>query len=71
MGANWKSSYEVDDFEALVKLLWKEVEPLYSELHAYTRRKLQQHYADKPFPETGHIPAHILGKPIYICGLFR
>ena len=35
--------------------------PLYKPLHAYVRQKLQLLYADNEFPETGHIPAHILG----------
>ena len=34
---------------------------LYKPLHAYVRKKLQLLYPNNEFPETGHIPAHILG----------
>ncbi len=61
MGKYWRDNYEMDNFEAEVARLWYQVKPLYQQLHAYVRRKLQHQYADKTFPKTGHIPAHILG----------
>ena len=57
----WQSKYEVDDLNEIVMTLWEQVKPLYQQLHAYTRRKLIMHYGEERFPETGHIPAHILG----------
>ena len=38
--------YEVDDFEEKVLEMYKELEPLYQQLHAYVRRKLYQKYGE-------------------------
>ena len=38
--------YEVDNFEEKVLQLYKELEPLYKELHAYIRRKLYEKYGE-------------------------
>ena len=63
-GAYWRSWYEDPDFEADVARLWGEVRPLYEQVHAYVLRKLKERYPDREeeFPETGHIPAHLLGR---------
>jgi hypothetical protein len=42
-------------------MLLEELKPLYQELHTYVRRQLRQLYGEEKFPQTGHIPAHILG----------
>ena len=60
-GAYWRSWYEMEGFEAECDRLWNTVKPLYQNLHAYVKRKLKAKYAGKPFPSSGHIPAHILG----------
>ena len=61
-GEYWRSSYETPTFEEDVKKLFDQVLPLYRQLHAYVRRKLKGVYGADKFPETGHIPAHLLGK---------
>merc|ERR1719464_2104926 len=38
-GDDWRSQYEVDDFEGKVLEMYKELEPLYKQLHAYIRRR--------------------------------
>jgi peptidyl-dipeptidase A len=62
-GALWRSNYDMtpEQFSAEMERLWKQVEPLYLELHAYARRGLIKKYgaaADRP---DGMIPAHLLG----------
>ena len=57
----WRKRFEVDDLESIVDNLWKEVEPLYTELHKYVRYKLLDLYGDKMDKSDDMIPAHILG----------
>lgn len=63
VGAMWRSQYDMpaDDFAALTDRLWKEVKPLYDELHCYTRTKLNEKYGDAVQPMTGAIRADLLG----------
>jgi len=60
-GEYWRSWYEDSAFREDCERLWNEVSPLYQQLHAYIRRKLQQRYPTGTFPTEGHIPAHLLG----------
>ena len=42
--------------------LWAQVEPLYEELHCYTREKLKTKYGeDKGQVDGGLLPAHLMG----------
>ncbi|HEX5217449.1 MAG TPA: M2 family metallopeptidase [Vicinamibacterales bacterium] len=61
-GAMWRSKYDMpaDDFTREVDRLWNQVRPLYVSLHAYVRMKLHEKYG-AAVPETGPIPAHLLG----------
>jgi len=61
-GAMWRSKYDMpaDDFTKEVDRLWDQVRPLYVSLHAYVRMKLHEKYG-AAVPETGPIPAHLLG----------
>lgn len=59
-GDYWRSSYETPTFQEDLEALWKEVLPLYEQLHAYVRRRLSQTYP-KRFEPTSTIPAHLLG----------
>ena len=61
-GAMWRSKYDMppDEFSKELDRLWEQVRPLYLQLHAYVRMKLRQKYGDV-VPETGPIPAHLLG----------
>ena len=61
-GEYWKSFYESATFEEDLESLLHQLSPLYQQLHAFVRAKLQEVYGRERFPETGHIPAHLLGK---------
>ncbi len=63
MGEQWRSGYDMSaaDFEKETDRLWSQVEPLYKELHCYTRRKLNGKYGDKVVAKSGPIPAHLTG----------
>uniref|UniRef100_A0A3Q2EBE3 Angiotensin-converting enzyme n=1 Tax=Cyprinodon variegatus TaxID=28743 RepID=A0A3Q2EBE3_CYPVA len=60
-GAYWRSLYETPTFEEDLEALWKELEPLYLNLHAYVRRALYKKYGEKYINLEGPIPAHLLG----------
>lgn len=62
-GALWRSYYDMtpDQFSADVERLWKQVEPLYLELHTYVRRKLIEKYGAVANRPDGMIPADLLG----------
>ena len=60
-GAGWRASYGMRDFEGEIEHLWRTLKPLYQNIHFYVKRKLKKLYADRDFPQTGHIPAHLLG----------
>jgi len=49
-----------DLLEQLQRVWEQEVSPLYWQLHTYARYRLRQRYGSL-VPETGHIPAHLLG----------
>lgn len=51
--------YEMDDFESEMLAIYREMEPLYTELHAYIRRRLHQVYGDH-IDLQGPLPAHLL-----------
>lgn len=59
----WLSNYDMppEEMEAEVQRLWGQVEPLYKELHCYTRTKLNQRYGEAVQPATGPIRADLLG----------
>lgn len=61
-GAYWRSWYEIDTFEQDIEKLYKTIEPLYLNLHAFVRRKLYNFYGSKYINLKGPIPAHLLGK---------
>ncbi len=63
VGAMWRSGYDMspEEFAGLTEKLWREVEPLYRALHAYTRAKLNEKYGDAVQPKTGPIRADLLG----------
>lgn len=58
-GAFLRGLYEVKNLRELRKTLWKDVQPLYKELHAYVRNQLSYHY---PHSKGNFaIPANLLG----------
>jgi peptidyl-dipeptidase A len=62
-GALWRSQYDrpPEEFSADIERLWKQVEPLYLELHTYVRHKLIEKYGDAARRPDGMIPGHLLG----------
>ena len=48
-------------FRAELDRLWEQVRPLYESLHCYVRGELSEHYGADVVPESGPIPAHVLG----------
>uniref|UniRef100_A0A8C6WKM3 Angiotensin-converting enzyme n=1 Tax=Neogobius melanostomus TaxID=47308 RepID=A0A8C6WKM3_9GOBI len=60
-GAFWRSLYETPTFEQDLEALWKELEPLYHNVHAYVRRALYKEYGAEHINLKGPIPAHLLG----------
>ena len=62
-GVLWRAGYDMtpDEFSADLERLWKQVEPLYKELHAYVRRKLIAKYGAAAERKDGMIPAQLLG----------
>jgi peptidyl-dipeptidase A len=63
VGAMWRSQYDMpaDEFGALTDRLWKQVKPLYDELHCYTRDKLNRKYGAEVQAVSGPIRADLLG----------
>ncbi|MDJ0792906.1 MAG: M2 family metallopeptidase [Woeseiaceae bacterium] len=63
LGEMWKSNYDMSpaEFEAESAKLWKQVKPLYDELHCHVRAKLGDVYGEDKVPQDGPIPAHLLG----------
>ncbi|XP_072174092.1 angiotensin-converting enzyme-like [Diadema setosum] len=53
--------YEDPEFETKVDALWRDIKPMYLQLHAYVRRKLSQQYGVDKVDPTEPIPAHLLG----------
>ncbi len=62
-GAMWRSQYDMtpQEFSAMYDRLWSEVQPLYNDLHCYTRTKLNQKYGNAVQPASGPIRADLLG----------
>ena len=62
-GVLWRSGYDMtpQEFSADLERLWKQVEPLYLELHTYVRHRLIQKYGAAAERPDGMIPAHLLG----------
>ncbi len=59
----WKSGYDMpeDAFEKETDRLFDQLKPFYTQLHCYTRAKLNKTYGDKVVAKNGTIPAHLLG----------
>lgn len=61
-GADWRSGYESETFEQDLEDLYRTIEPLYQNLHAFVRRQLYNQYGPKYINLKGPIPAHLLGR---------
>nr|CAI5823602.1 unnamed protein product [Callosobruchus analis] len=60
-GEYWRFAYEDPNFIDNVDAIWKEVEPLYNELHKYVGNKLKDRYGDKLDMKDDLLPAHVFG----------
>ncbi|MCL6730358.1 M2 family metallopeptidase [Sphingomonas hankyongi] len=62
-GAMWRSQYDMtpEQFSAMYERLLNELKPLYTQLHCYTRAKLNQKYGNSVQPASGPIRADLLG----------
>ena len=62
-GALWRSKYDMpaDAFAADTDRLWSQIEPLYKQVHCYTRARLHAKYGDAVQASTGPIRADLLG----------
>lgn len=62
-GTLWRSWYDMppDEFAKVVDRLWRQLEPLYRNLHCYTRARLNEKYGAIQ-PRTGPIRADLLSE---------
>ena len=60
-GDKWRQKYETDELQSIVEQLYKEMDPLYRQLHAYIRRRLYNAYGPDVIDLKGPLPAHLLG----------
>lgn len=60
-GEMWRAPYEDPNLIENMQTIWKQVEPLYNEIHSYTRRKLIELYPHKIDTSDPLIPGHLLG----------
>lgn len=62
-GAMWRSQYDMtpEQFSAMYDRILAELDPLYKQLHCYTRAKLNLKYGSAIQPATGPIRADVLG----------
>jgi len=63
LGALWRSRFDLDPaaFEREIDRLWRQVKPLYQQLHCYARGRLQRRYGKRRVRDGKPIPAHLLG----------
>ncbi|OXB80355.1 UNVERIFIED_CONTAM: hypothetical protein H355_012788 [Colinus virginianus] len=70
-GDYWRANYETDYPEEYkysrdqliqdVEKTFEQIKPLYQQLHAYVRHRLEQAYGSELISPTGCLPAHLLG----------
>ena len=53
--------YESSTFKEEMGETWEGLKPLYQQLHAYVRSKLHKFYGPEVVPDSGPLPAHLLG----------
>ncbi len=53
-GDLWRAGYNSDTFEQDMLDMYKQLEPMYKELHAYVRRKLSETYGEVSATETNY-----------------
>lgn len=53
--------------DSFLLFLCLQIKPLYEQLHAYVRHKLEQAYGPELISSTGCLPAHLLGMSMCPC----
>jgi peptidyl-dipeptidase A len=63
LGELWRAGYDMptDAFRAETDRLWRQVKPLYDQLHCYVRGQLSEYYGSERVAPGQPIPAHLLG----------
>lgn len=63
LGEMWRGGYDMEPqaFSSETDRLFDEVKPFYEQLHCYVRSRLSAVYGKQKVPDTGPIPAHLLG----------
>ncbi|CRK96558.1 CLUMA_CG009925, isoform A [Clunio marinus] len=57
----WSFQFDTPNFRYEMEDVWKEILPLYEQLHTYVRRKLREFYGPDKINRNAPLPAHILG----------
>ncbi|XP_033225456.1 angiotensin-converting enzyme-like [Belonocnema kinseyi] len=57
----WLQQYETKNFQQDIENLWRKLKPLFLQIHAYVRGKLNKKYGDAVVSKDGPIPAHLVG----------
>ncbi|XP_012283473.1 angiotensin-converting enzyme [Orussus abietinus] len=57
----WMFPYQSANFEQEIEDVWRSIRPLYTELHAYVRRKLRDLYGPEKINPQAPLPSHVLG----------
>jgi len=59
----WRGQYEMtgQEFTEMMETVWKQVLPLYEQIHCYTKYKIAEKYPDHMDANDDYIPAHLLG----------
>jgi peptidyl-dipeptidase A len=63
LGQLWRSRYDMPPahFQVELERLWKQVAPMYEQLHCHVRAELAARYGEDKVPLDQPIPAHLLG----------
>jgi len=61
LGDLWRDKYETETFTEDINEIYKTMQPLYLELHAYIRKRLFHVYGPPHVDLQGTLPAHLLG----------
>lgn len=60
--AYWEQQSEFEGGYTTALLLWKTIEPLYQQLHAFVLKQLSRHYVFLRSANDTVIPVHVLGR---------
>lgn len=63
LGVMWRARYDMppEAFDQVAEKLWRQVKPLYDQLHCHARAQLAKKYGEDKVPAGKPIPAHLFG----------